>query len=67
MASTSIAERADIHKSCKAVEGVVNLLNDYCEAATTVVAIQKKLARALRDASSIRRTSEIAGMSVLET
>lgn len=60
MASIQIAERADIHKSCKAIEGVVNLLNDYCDAATAIVAIQKKLAKAVREASSIKYTSEVA-------
>ncbi|KAI0762053.1 hypothetical protein BC629DRAFT_1738152 [Irpex lacteus] len=60
MATTGIAERADIHKSCKAIEGVVNLLNDYCDAAAAIAAIQKKLAKAVREASSIRSTNEIA-------
>ncbi|KAI0346312.1 hypothetical protein BDW22DRAFT_1405206 [Trametopsis cervina] len=53
------AERSDIHKSCKAIEVVVNLLNDYCDAATTIVTIQKKLSKAMREASSVRGTSEI--------
>ncbi|KAI0084117.1 hypothetical protein BDY19DRAFT_997965 [Irpex rosettiformis] len=64
MATASAADRADIHKSCKGIEGVVNLLNDYCDAATAIVAIQKKLAKAVREAASIRCTSEIA-MSAL--
>ncbi|KAI0688214.1 hypothetical protein BC835DRAFT_1373530 [Cytidiella melzeri] len=60
MATTSVAERADIHKSCKAMEGVVNLLNDYCDAATAIANIQKKLAKAMRDLASIGCTSAIA-------
>jgi hypothetical protein len=57
----ALAERTDIHKSCKALEVVVNLLNDYCEAAGAVVQLQKKLAKAVRDAASLKTTSEIAG------
>ena len=61
MSGQVVADRADIHKSCKSLEGVVNVLNDYCEAAAATVAIQKKLAKALRDAASTRSLSEIAG------
>ena len=61
MSAQVVAERADIHKSCKSLEVVVNVLNDYCEAATAIVAIQKKLAKALREAASTRNVSEIAG------
>ncbi|KAI0059208.1 hypothetical protein BV25DRAFT_1155638 [Artomyces pyxidatus] len=55
----AIAERADIHKACRALEVVVNLLNDYSEAARAVVTLQKKLSKALRDAASVKATSEI--------
>ena len=61
MSAQIVADRADIHRSCKALEAVVNVLNDYCEAATAIVAIQKKLAKALRDAAYSRSLSEIAG------
>jgi hypothetical protein len=57
----TLAERGDIHKSCKSLEVVVNLLNDYCEAAGAVVQLQKKLAKAVRDASSSKITPEHAG------
>jgi hypothetical protein len=57
----AVAERQDIHKSCLALETVVNLLNDYCEAARAVVSLQKKLTKALRDAAGIKTTGEIAG------
>lgn len=63
MDTQPVAARADIHKSCKAIEVVVNLLNDYSEASAAVVGIQKKLAKAAREASSVRNTAEIAGMS----
>lgn len=64
MASTQLAERSDVHKSCKAIEVVVNLLNDYCDAVTTIVAIQKKLAKAMREASLVKNTSQIAGLCI---
>lgn len=60
-APAALAERADVHKSCRALEAVVNLLNDYCEAAGTVMQLQKKLAKALRDAAMLKCTGEIAG------
>lgn len=68
MATPQLAERPDIHRSCKAIEVVVNLLNDYSDAVTAIVAIQKKLAKAMREASSIKHTSDIAGKrsSVIE-
>ena len=61
MSAPVVAAREDIHRSCKTLEVVVNVFNDYCEAATAVVAIQKKLAKALREAASTRNVSEIAG------
>jgi hypothetical protein len=59
--SLALVERADIHKSCKSLETLLNVLNDYCEAATAVVALQKKLAKALRETASSKTTNEIAG------
>ncbi|KAI0326052.1 hypothetical protein GY45DRAFT_164841 [Cubamyces sp. BRFM 1775] len=61
MASSSspLAERAEIHKSCKTLESVVNILNDYCEAANAIVQLQKKLAKALREAASPKCVNEI--------
>jgi hypothetical protein len=61
--SIALAERADIHKSCKSLEVVVNLLNDYCEAAGAVVQLQKKLAKAVREVAALKTTSDIAGAS----
>ncbi|GLB40409.1 hypothetical protein LshimejAT787_0802800 [Lyophyllum shimeji] len=55
-----LAERQDIHKSCKSLETLLNVLNDYCEAAGTLVLLQKKLAKALRDTASMKTTGEIA-------
>ena len=54
-----------MHKSCRALEAVVNLLNDYCEAAGAVVQLQKKLARALRETAVLKCTGEIAGACAL--
>lgn len=58
---TTLAERADIHKSCKSIETLLNILNDYCEAASVVVALEKKLAKALRETASSKVTNEVAG------
>lgn len=62
----AIADRPEIHKSCKALETVVNLLNDYSEAARAVVTLQKKLAKALREAAGLKATGEIAGSCALQ-
>lgn len=56
-----LAERADVHKSCKSFETLLNVLNDYCEAAGAIVLLQKKLAKALRETASLKTTREIAG------
>lgn len=61
MSTQAITTRNDIHKSCKTFEAVVNYLNDYSEAVTAIIGIQKKLAKALRDAASTKTTSEVAG------
>ncbi|EMD33318.1 hypothetical protein CERSUDRAFT_126091 [Gelatoporia subvermispora B] len=61
----TIAERTDIHKSCKTLEVVVNILNDYCEAANAVVVLQKKLAKALRDAATTKCTENIPASALI--
>lgn len=60
-----ISERADLHKSCKSFETLINILNDYCEAASSTVALQKKLAKALKETAGLKVTGEIAGMLYL--
>nr|GAT60708.1 predicted protein [Mycena chlorophos] len=55
-----LAERVDIHKGCRSLESLINILNDYCEAAGAVVLLQKKLAKALREASGMKATTQIA-------
>ena len=57
----AIADRAEIHKSCRSLENIVNLLNDYCEAARAVVTLQKKLSKALKDAAGLKAAGEVAG------
>ncbi|KAG1739204.1 uncharacterized protein EDB91DRAFT_1053950 [Suillus paluster] len=54
-----LAERPDIHKSCRTLETLVNMLNDYCEAAGAIVTLQKKLSKALKEAAGLKTTSEI--------
>ncbi|KAJ3885159.1 hypothetical protein GG344DRAFT_70776, partial [Lentinula edodes] len=55
-----LAERIDIHKSCKSFETLLSVFNDYCEAASAVVTLQKKMAKALRETASMKVTGEIA-------
>jgi hypothetical protein len=43
---------------------LLNILSEYCEAAGAVVSLQKKLAKALKDAASSKATAEIACASV---
>lgn len=59
-----VIERADVHKSCKSLETVVNLFNDYCHAAETLSLVQKKLAKALKEAASSKATNQLAGQDV---
>ncbi|KAF5367392.1 hypothetical protein D9758_003755 [Tetrapyrgos nigripes] len=59
--SQPLAERTDIHKACKSIETLLSVFNDYCEAAGAVVALQKKLAKALRETAGMKVTEEIAG------
>ena len=57
----SLAERSDVHKACKSLETLLNVLNHYCEAIGNVAVLQKKLAKALREAAGMKITGEIAG------
>ncbi|KAH7928095.1 hypothetical protein BV22DRAFT_1031095 [Leucogyrophana mollusca] len=59
-AVSQVSERQDIHKSCRTLETLVNVLNDYCEAASAIVTLQKKLAKALKEAAGLKTTEEIA-------
>ena len=54
-----IADRDSIHKSCRTLEAVVNVLNDYCEAANAIVTLQRKLVKALRDAAAVKYVPDI--------
>jgi len=57
----AVAERVDIHKSCRALEAIVNLLDDYSEAARGIVTLHKKLAKALKDVAAVKPTGEVPG------
>ena len=61
------AERSDIHKSCKSIENILNILNEYCEVASAAFILQKKLAKALRETAGLKTTGEISSMSSLFT
>ncbi|KAF9036164.1 hypothetical protein BJ165DRAFT_1354726 [Panaeolus papilionaceus] len=56
----ALAERNDIHKSCRSIEALLTVLNEYCEAAGAIVVLQKKLAKALRETAGLRVTGEVA-------
>ena len=56
------ADRLDIHKSCKSIENLLNILNEYCEAASAAFVLQKKLAKALRETAGLKITGEVSGM-----
>ncbi|KAF5327074.1 hypothetical protein D9619_004883 [Psilocybe cf. subviscida] len=63
-ASTSqvpLAERADVHKACKTLEGLLSVLNEYCEAASAICALQKRMAKALRETAACKVTGEVPG------
>ncbi|KAF9532511.1 hypothetical protein CPB83DRAFT_625353 [Crepidotus variabilis] len=60
-----LAERTDIHKSCKSIETLLNVLNEYCEAAGAVVALQKKLAKVLKETANLKVTGDIASNALL--
>ena len=62
-----LVERADVHKSCKSLETLLNILNDYCEAAGAVVLLRKKLVKALREAAGSKTTGPIPGALDLGT
>lgn len=55
-----IAERADIHKSCKAIESLLNLLDDYSQVTSAMATLEKKLAKAIRELAGLKITGEIA-------
>ncbi|KAG6842324.1 hypothetical protein C0991_010613 [Blastosporella zonata] len=55
-----LVERTDIHKSCKSLETLLNVFNDYCEAAGAIVILQKKLGKALRETAGMKTTGDIA-------
>lgn len=62
MASTDnatpvLVERPDIHKSCRSLEAIVSVLATYTEAANALAIVQKKLAKALKEAASVKGTN----------
>ncbi|ESK94678.1 hypothetical protein Moror_14314 [Moniliophthora roreri MCA 2997] len=59
-ANPPLAERLDIHKSCKSIENLLAVFNDYCEAAGAIVTLQKKLSKALRETAGMKVTNDIA-------
>ena len=64
-APQAISDRSEIHRSCKSLEAVVNLLNEYSGTVRTILSLQKKLSKALRDAAALKATADIPGVYVL--
>jgi hypothetical protein len=56
-----LIERADIHKSCRSLEAIVSVLASYTEAANALAVVQKKLAKALKEAASVKGTNTVPG------
>lgn len=56
-----LAERADIHKSCKAIESLLNVLDDYSQVASAMATLEKKLGKAMRELASLKITANVAG------
>ncbi|KIY44064.1 hypothetical protein FISHEDRAFT_77975 [Fistulina hepatica ATCC 64428] len=56
-----LCERVDIHKSCKSIESLLVVFNDYCETLGTLALLQKKLSKALRSTAALKVTGEISG------
>ena len=59
-----LADRAEVHKSCRSLEQIANVLNDYCQAADLLASTGKKLAKALKEVQSLKGTSDVIGRSV---
>ncbi|KAG8906838.1 hypothetical protein FRB99_006013 [Tulasnella sp. 403] len=52
----TIAERNEIHRSAKALEQIIALFHDYCQTVSASASVQKKLAKAMKDASNVKGT-----------
>lgn len=59
-----LVERADIHKSCKTLEAIISILATYTEASNALAIVQKKLAKALKDAAGMKGTNNVPGVCV---
>lgn len=62
-ATVQPVERQGIHKSCRTIESLLSVLNDYCEIAGAFAAIRKKLSKALKDAAALKTNAQFAGES----
>ncbi|KAF8638332.1 hypothetical protein AX17_002352 [Amanita inopinata Kibby_2008] len=56
-----LVERIDIHKSCKSIESLLGVLDDYCQVASAMATLEKKLAKAMRETAGLKVTGEVAG------
>jgi hypothetical protein len=56
---TALLERADIHRSAKALESLIAVFYDFCQSSAAVASARKKLSKALRDAAAVKGTGSI--------
>ncbi|KAG8934757.1 hypothetical protein FRC01_000438 [Tulasnella sp. 417] len=53
-------DRNEVHRSAKALEQINTLFHDYCHATSVTATVQKKLAKALKEASNVKGTHPTA-------
>lgn len=56
-------DRPDVHRSAKALEQIIALFHDYCQAIGACVSIQKKMSRAMKEAANVKGTHATASQS----
>lgn len=54
-------DRNEVHRSAKALEQINTLFHDYCHATSVTATVQKKLGKALKEASNVKGTHPTAG------
>lgn len=58
VSSGPLLDRGDIDKSCKFLENIVSIFYEYCQLAQSITATHRKLAKALKEAASVKGASE---------
>ncbi|KAG8834672.1 hypothetical protein FRC18_001661 [Serendipita sp. 400] len=58
-ATQILLERSEIDKSLKSLEGLISILYDYAQLWQNLVALDKKLVKAVKDASGMKRMDAV--------